>query len=340
MCILAAAIEKGFTKDEFESMWRANSDGAGFAWWEDGTIHFAKGFMKEAEAYGFYLSHVQMHFPHIAHFRMTSIGGTCEELTHPFVVSETSDIQLSGKGSSLVFHNGHLTSWDELMQMHVMSRNIKFPSGRFSDSRAVAILSHWYGMEFIRTLSGKWVYFDKDTGIVNMYGDFTKDNGRYFSNSDYEKQIKRGAGYAYGYGFGRSHQLFSECPWCKSDLYPQETWCPTCGWNAGDEYDITKSGAESSRLSVEDMEGEVKGRDERSTPGAIEDNELYVEFGYVRCTNCGSLTTSEWDSCVFCHASIVNEIVCAEQLASLDDKEPPKKEKKRDRKKKRKGAKG
>lgn len=184
MCIIAIC-EKGKSLDDetFGICFKGNHNGAGFAWHRDGQLWFKKGFMKEEAALEYYQKIKS--FPHVAHFRLISSGTICPELTHPFIISNTSPIMLSGKGKiKVLFHNGTISNWKSLL----LAMNIatgKKPEGKLSDSRTMAMVVSRTGDEILHDDGGKFVIASKDKFVY--WGAWEKENGILFSNSGYKK---------------------------------------------------------------------------------------------------------------------------------------------------------
>lgn len=182
MCIICECNTK-LTKDEFHECFISNSHGAGFAWHADGMNHYIKGFMTEATAWEAYQS---VPVPHVAHFRLASAGGIHPDLTHPFIVSEDSPIQLTWDGAeSLVFHNGTILDWKEML-FAVCMRMGYMPAGEMSDTRFVAMAMSVLGGDAMRFFSSsKFAVMDED-GVITRYGVWEKDGSNWYSNSGYK----------------------------------------------------------------------------------------------------------------------------------------------------------
>lgn len=93
-------------------MWKANPDGAGIMWREEnGTVSFAKGFMKLKEFEKFIADNRDRleHAECALHFRITTHGGTSKGNCHPFVVDSAADPHLlTGNAKRILMHNGVL----------------------------------------------------------------------------------------------------------------------------------------------------------------------------------------------------------------------------------------
>ena len=99
MCVIAACEKRPMTKDEFQNCFDSNSHGCGFAWRENGLVRMEKGFMDLESAWNFYET-IKNILPHVAHFRIRTAGDVCQQLTHPFIVSDCSPLILSYTGKN------------------------------------------------------------------------------------------------------------------------------------------------------------------------------------------------------------------------------------------------
>lgn len=146
-----------------DQMWERNKDGAGLAWretQEDGKVLVAweKGLMGIEG-----LNRVKelakvLPIPFIMHFRIATIGGIRANMTHPFPIDQRGQNTLTGKTDGYVlFHNGTWSEWDREGRETARSTGIPIPSGKWSDSRALAwvcsILGNGY-MDFLPTQKG------------------------------------------------------------------------------------------------------------------------------------------------------------------------------------------
>jgi hypothetical protein len=185
MCVIAVCqLGQELTKKKFENCFKSNSHGFGMAWIDTKGLNFSKGLMDEKEAWEVYNEFKK--YAHVAHFRITSSGGTCPELTHPFIVSADSPITKKGHGENLkvLFHNGTVSDWkDKVFSLAVHAG--KYPKGKMSDTRMAAMAVHCLGEEVLEDFGGKFVVADKSG--FNLYGEFEKDDeGIRYSNGSYK----------------------------------------------------------------------------------------------------------------------------------------------------------
>jgi hypothetical protein len=185
MCVIVVAKERSMTESELISAFRANGDGCGLSWMEGDKIVIRKGFMKLKHLKEVYLDEgINEKLPHVVHFRKAS-NKICQSLTHPFIVSERSLPKLIYRGKEpALFHNGVLPDWRARMFDFYLHNCKKIPDGDFSDSRFIAIITHFLGKNVLNSLGGKFVLFGLDK--IDLYGEgFIKDEGIIASNSSY-----------------------------------------------------------------------------------------------------------------------------------------------------------
>ena len=186
MCVICICKGRGLTEKEIVSAFRSNDDGASYAWQSEGKICYKKGFMKvEHIIKDYFSSGINTHYPHIVHFRNATNKVTAK-LTHPFIISEKSPLSLTYKGNeSLLFHNGVMSDWKNKMMDFYLHNAKRIPDGDFSDSRFIAILTHFLGPNILSILGDKYVVFGLKN--IDLYGSFEEnDNGIIASNKSYK----------------------------------------------------------------------------------------------------------------------------------------------------------
>lgn len=111
MCIIAVkpANAKKPDKNTLKIMFERNPDGAGIAYAKNGVLTIKKGLMSFKD----FLSvaeKIDNDAVVVYHFRITTSGGTCKELTHPFLLSADINkmraLESVGADDVAVFHNG------------------------------------------------------------------------------------------------------------------------------------------------------------------------------------------------------------------------------------------
>jgi len=134
--------------------------------------------------------------PFIVHFRASSVGGKSLLLSHPFEVTETSELSWQGEAEQLLVQNGTYSDYEMLM----LAAGVESPDDRLpmSDTRGIAMilskLDAGKQNAFLKKLSSigrhgscitgqKFVLIDAKTKQFKMAGDFTEEDGMYFSNT-------------------------------------------------------------------------------------------------------------------------------------------------------------
>lgn len=185
MCTLAFCKERKMTFEEFLNCHESNGDGIGIGFCSDGKQVYVKGFMTFDEAWKAYQKLPDG--PHVIHFRLGTAGAKSRELTHPFICSDDSELELSYRGETpILFHNGMIWKYEAYCKKHNIAIN-----DRMSDTRMVAMMISKYGMKkAMQHFDGKFIVLHSG-GRALMKGDFIYENGIYFSNTYYKYSFKR-----------------------------------------------------------------------------------------------------------------------------------------------------
>lgn len=185
MCVIAFCEDKRPTTDQVQKMWDQNNHGGGVAWREDGHVCWKKGLtLEEMKTLA-----KELPFPFIMHFRIASIGGQKPALTHPFAIKDfDQSLELEGKTKGgVLFHNGHWGEWFT----HLLSTSghfrKKIPIGAYSDSRAMAWLTSFYGQGFLEALNEKTISLSPNRIDITIGGGWVKVNDIWYSNDYWDK---------------------------------------------------------------------------------------------------------------------------------------------------------
>jgi len=168
MCVIICCEDKFPSKSILEDAEHHNDHGGGVAWLtKSKKVRYIKGITCEQIVK--MIEDKKLRLPCIIHFRLTSCGSTCDQLTHPFPISEDAETDLKGTVDEVLFHNGTWGTWDSRMLDAVFKQGIKIPSGRWSDSRAMAFLAYHYGSGYLNFISGSRMAILNKKGI-EYYG--------------------------------------------------------------------------------------------------------------------------------------------------------------------------
>lgn len=157
MCIIYSCYKGVPTKEEQALGAEGNIHGAGICWLEGmGTtkakVRFLKGLKSDPDAVMEQIEKRKITFPYAIHYRSASIGGVCDELTHPFPITDDVEDYLEGSCRRVLMHNGHIGDWKKWFTQVMFSTDKQIPVGPWSDSRALAAVVNAKGegiLEFI-----------------------------------------------------------------------------------------------------------------------------------------------------------------------------------------------
>lgn len=220
MCVIMKyTLDSGFPKEEtLKSAEMLNKDGGGIAWIDNGKVKWEKGMHITSGYIMDLIEKEKMQLPIIVHFRIATHGTVDTPLCHPFAISEGVD-DLSAKGEDeqgVLFHNGVWHDYDEMaMKVATSDKDIQIPDGDLSDSRIMAWLVKYLGMNYLSMIKEKSIVLTPK-GIF-QYGDGwcdvkVDDKTLECSNDNFEpKTYSHWGGYGYNdesrfgdwYGRGR-----------------------------------------------------------------------------------------------------------------------------------------
>jgi len=202
-------------EDIFEA-WHANPDGAGISISDGKIVSIMKGFMELKDL----MSYIDANRDRLntcaalLHFRWSTSGGTCPELTHPFPVSNSNEAvkKLCLVTEKAIIHNGV-----------IYQPNIK----NYSDT---AVFSRWLDYakptrKKIETMLGGDRLAIMTADSVELIGDWNEEEGIFYSNTHWRYQ---------GNPVGNSLEL-DQCPCCDSydvefiGRYTETFECMECG---------------------------------------------------------------------------------------------------------------
>lgn len=218
MCV-AISMEPGtqLSLDEVVKMSNANGDGAGFAWAEDGVVKWFKSVTYSPE-YITKLINDHIGFFRLAHFRLSTVGGTRADLCHPFEVGPLANSAATGLGSRVLIHNGHWSRWNDIYDIYKAEGALP-DFGPWSDSRLMAMLANEQ-LDWLDVVGGRVAVMDGD-GTTQFWGDWSKlRDGILVSNKVWE-------GHNYGYrkhGRGGGGLSWKGQPWGMNEKEYEEYW--------------------------------------------------------------------------------------------------------------------
>jgi predicted glutamine amidotransferase len=180
MCIIVICENNKPSFKELKLMEQVNTDGAGVAWREENYVTWKKG-LNAKEVYELIQ---KLNYPYIVHFRLATCGGKSPHLCHPFPVEKDVSLDLEGKTKAVLFHNGVWHDWRNLCLQTVIQKNVKFPCGAMSDTRAMAWFVNIHGTSVLNLINEKVVVFTNKK-IMRFGEGWIKDDGIIYSNKLY-----------------------------------------------------------------------------------------------------------------------------------------------------------
>jgi len=179
-----------------------NSHGGSIAWVENNKINYQKG-INAKTINKIIEDRLKPNNVKIAiiHFRIASVGNVNKKLCHPFQISNKVNLDLIVEDSKydLLFHNGTITNWQNILIKFMQGNKLRIPKGELSDSRIMAFLINHNGHEFLKKLAennkfsiltkngiikyGKWVKVDN----VECSNNYFINNFNYYDNNWWQK---------------------------------------------------------------------------------------------------------------------------------------------------------
>lgn len=196
MCVLIIAEEVFPSLDVLRASEEVNPHGGGIAWIQDNKVRWRKGLTADQ-------INEYRHFtnpPWLIHFRISSISGDDgnPNLCHPFPINQEASIELEGEADQVLGHNGHWFQWNTVLLNSLSPTNV-LPEGAWSDTRAMAWLTNFYGEALLRVIDPTQKIavlspetLNKDPGErVTRYGNgwiyYPSQRHTYFSNNVWTK---------------------------------------------------------------------------------------------------------------------------------------------------------
>jgi hypothetical protein len=190
-------------KEILESAEQTNRDGGGFAWTDGEYVYWEKGMHVTADYIDEQIKKKKIQLPIIVHFRISTHGGTNDQLCHPFPISaknQEKDCELKGKDKEgVMFHNGVWRDYDDMAIELLKTRSdARLPElHNLSDSRVMAWLVKFYGINYLQLINEK-VTVLTPKGIRTFGSGWTDVEGVECSNSSFHhKKVTMSNSYRY-----------------------------------------------------------------------------------------------------------------------------------------------
>lgn len=225
MCIIAVKPSGVPMPEEdiLRAMWDGNPDGAGLMYpsvvegkgSKKAVVQIRKGFMDFPAFMGaiheLSAAHDMTSLPIVMHFRITTHGGTCPELTHPFPVTTSRGAlrKLTACAPVGVAHNGIIHSVTPAKDMSDTSEYIASQLAPLHK----ALPRFWESppaLELIRNGIGSKMAIMSADGVITTIGEFNESNGILYSN--YSWMARKWSFTSYGRG-GKTSSYYSPSAW-------------------------------------------------------------------------------------------------------------------------------
>jgi predicted glutamine amidotransferase len=226
-------------KSILENCFDSNSDGAGFMYIKNRTVHISKGYMKFKPLYESLLD-IDPALPLVVHFRIATAGGISQHNCHPFPLSDNvHDLKsLDIEADIGIAHNGIISIKEEakLSDTQTFIKNVLFPLKDKINFRP------FQDMIYMAANSSKFAIM-QGNGSILLLGDFINDDGIYYSNSSYKMpSFKTYYGNLWNFDkdYPAADYFNTVCPFCHSDniassINTYDLVCKDCGetWAEG-----------------------------------------------------------------------------------------------------------
>lgn len=227
MCVIMLAQTKRPTEGMITRGYNTNDQGAGIAWRQEGKVYWEKGLNLDE------MQHLcaTLPMPYVAHFRIASCGGQRPSLCHPFPIQRTAPLALKGSTSGYVlFHNGHWGDWKRSVLETVRAvPNFKIPTGKWSDTRAMAWYAAHVGLGVLEFIDEKTVAFGPSDIEIFGSGWGTVEEVL-VSNTHFQFAVGGGARHHGGSDFHhqqhQQHRTMCRANTCCRKNINKDGWCP------------------------------------------------------------------------------------------------------------------
>lgn len=180
MCVIIySKIGTEIEYDILKEAWETNPHGGGFAVIENEKIHYEKGFMEFIDFIEAFDKYNNPNYEKVIHFRITSIGTTTKEQTHPFKKANPNKIKYTGN-QPVYFMNGTITDIKPEAGLNDTATYIKkYKNGIRANQQGINLLAGATG--------AKWAV--ATTKGIFISNEFIEKDNLYYSNLNHEHII-------------------------------------------------------------------------------------------------------------------------------------------------------
>jgi len=177
MCVIIIADKKNPPMSLLKKAEQHNSDGAGLAWIENGSVKWIKGRNLTAKEIKQFIKSHKVKVPYIIHFRIGTVGSKCDELSHPFPLTKGNKNKKVGLDyEGVLFHNGHYDKWQSDLKIVYSGFREIIPDEKMSDSRAMSLIASKskLGLGYLQTITSQKIAIITPKGIKRYGSDWAK----------------------------------------------------------------------------------------------------------------------------------------------------------------------
>lgn len=191
MCVIAFS-PKGVdapTEEKIRQMFRANPDGAGFAYEQGNKVKYKKGFMNVEDLIKELQPLKQWKNKNMAiHFRIGTAGENDEHTCHPFKISSNyGDLRKTEGEGPVLFHNGILANGGIVDENSSDTQDFVVAFAplleKYNKSK---VRDQW----FEKIIAGNRMLIMYGKNKIKMYGEWKKDGDLFVSNLNYYTSTK------------------------------------------------------------------------------------------------------------------------------------------------------
>lgn len=186
-------------KKEIKRMFNSNPDGCGYMFADGDAVTIKKGFMSFRDLWSALKEDRRQELPFVFHFRITTHGGTCKELCHPFPLTDnTTTLYRTALSYPVgVAHNGIIS----LTSYATTSSDTALYIQNYMSRLLSSGIERWKLDMIEASINGSRMAILTAGGDCYLLGKFTKDSGRYYSNNSYKDTPKTTYKYTTPYNY-------------------------------------------------------------------------------------------------------------------------------------------
>lgn len=192
MCVIIGKPENEALPLEttLENCFENNPDGAGFMYRDNHAVHIRKGFMSLPELLSaLYAEKITKKHEVIYHFRIATAGSVKPENCHPFPSSAdiTELRQVHIRADHGIAHNGILNYKEDIE--NDLSDTMSFIKDFLSHKDIINTFHEKCIQKALKPIISGSKFAVMTPYETHLSGDFIEDNGLFYSNTSYKKQV-------------------------------------------------------------------------------------------------------------------------------------------------------